>query len=129
MSDEQILRVVRASDVDGPGDAWPCSWCGVREQVAEGWVIDHEDVIPGQAMRAFVCDRCARTATRRAEASAGAGQQRCCRCDVSCAEGQGAVIGRVDEVSPEQVLHVPLCRECAKSELARIRARPGDSAS
>jgi transcription elongation factor Elf1 len=123
MPDGQILRVVRASDIHGRGDVWPCSWCGAGERVADGWVIDHEDVIPGQAVRAFVCDRCARTATQRAEASRDAGQQRCSRCGLSCAVGQGAVIGRVDEVSPG-VTHVPLCRECAESELARIRAIP-----
>jgi hypothetical protein len=123
MPDEHILRVARATDSNGPGDAWPCSWCDARQQVADGWVIDHEDVIPGQAIRAYVCDRCARTAARHAEARPAPGLQVCSRCGSTCPEGEGAVLGRVDDVS-RQMLHVPLCRPCAEYELARLRPTP-----
>jgi hypothetical protein len=125
MPDEHILRVTRATDVDGPEESWPCSWCAASERVVDGWVVDHEDVIPGQVLRAFVCHRCARTAAQRAAAPPARGRQICSRCGGTCPDREGVVLGRVDEVAPEQVLHVPLCRPCADAELAQLLPTPG----
>jgi hypothetical protein len=119
MGGQRVLRVVRASTANGPGDRWLCSRCGVRKRVADGWVLDREDVMAGQVIRAFVCTPCVDEVTRRAGVSTARGPQICSLCGRMCAAGEGAILGRVDDVSRDQVLHVPLCGSCADRELAR----------
>jgi hypothetical protein len=117
-----ILRVVPAADFGPSATDWPCAWCGDQAAVDDGWVIDHEDLVPGQAIRAFVCDRCAKRETRRTAPQTAEGAHICHRCDHRCADGEGLVVEEVDDVQPAQALSVPVCRDCADSELARLRA-------
>ncbi|MFA9431116.1 hypothetical protein [Egicoccus sp. AB-alg2] len=88
--------------------------------MADGWIVTHEDAVPGQALKAFVCDGCAVAEARRTRAHAAHGRQRCARCRRRRPEAESAVLEQVDDVTGD-AFRVPLCRACADTELARLR--------